>query len=507
MRKRILDSYARESDRGDERNVSITGQHQVNVRRIEDLGAELGELLSDKGKSAWKKGVARDDWEKLIKRLESGATDGAVLYDVERLLRRTEDALRILDMAESGFKIYDSDMEFDLTTPSGRKAFRDAASAAEYYSDRLSTKVQRGNRQKAVRGEGRRGRHRPFGFEEDGQTVRESERPYIQEAVRRMLAGAKWPEVCAYLNGEGVYSSAQVHTAECTARRDALIGIKYRQYGCQCPRRPWIDVSLRTALLATRMAGYVSLGRSQIVGRLPGEPIIDPVDWQALHALVQSRRGRPPTDTYLCSGKDNPVCCADCGGYFTVNSPDRRNYPDGTKRRHYTCSRKAGGCGKIIADWRALDRAVAAMVVDRLSEPEQLQEIQQVQDARNAALKPHLEEISRLEGLRQTWNRRLNAGKISEESHDALVDDLDDRIGKEQKKMEKIQAAPVPAVHVDTLPDIRQEWKTATPARKRERLRQAYSGYFIPVSPGSSAEDDVRYRIGAPKPVPRRLKK
>src|ERR1044072_8617749 len=92
----IIDSYARESAAGDKRNVSILGQHTANLARIDELGARVGLKLDDKGKSAWKKGVFRKDWEHLITRMESGESDGAVIFDVERFLRTVEDAFRIV---------------------------------------------------------------------------------------------------------------------------------------------------------------------------------------------------------------------------------------------------------------------------------------------------------------------------------------------------------------------------------------------------------------------------
>ncbi|MFH8405612.1 recombinase family protein [Streptomyces sp. NPDC018019] len=509
MARQILDDYARESAAGDKRNMSISGQHQINAKRIEDLGAELGEQLEDKGKSAWKPGVFRGDWEKLIKRMETGQSDGAVIFDIERFLRTVEDAFRIVAVVKKArgegrrVMIYDSDGEFDLTTPQGEKSFYDAAVSAQYYSHRLSTKVQRGNRQKAQRGEGRRGRYRPFGFEEDGHTVRESEKVYAREAVARVLAGAKWPEVRDFMNSAGVYSTAQDHTEECKERRAALVGIIYRQYSCDCPRRRWTVDSLRAALMSGRMGGYVTLGRGNIAGRLTGEPIVDPVDWQAFVSLVQSRRGRPPLETYLCTGKDTPVRCADCGGYFTIYIDTRhKTYADGVERRHYRCNAKYGGCGRTIADWRALDRAIEAMVLDRLSQPKQVAQIKKALEARRRQRKPHEDKIGKLEELKTYWNRRLNEGKVSQSEHEAMVDDLLAQIGKEQKKLEKVEATPAPAVDIETLRDIREEWKTASPARKRERLRQAYSGFRILVTPGPSTEDEVRHRISDPMPIP-----
>ncbi|WP_055563584.1 recombinase family protein [Streptomyces atriruber] len=506
MRHRVLDSYARESAAGDSRNTSILGQHETNAGRIEELDGRLGERLDDKGKSAWKPGVVRPDWERLITRLESGESDGAVIFDMERLLRTVEDAFRLASAVKAAWAdgrkvlVYDSDGEFDITTPQGEKNFYDAAVAAQYYSHRLSTRVRRGNRRKATRGEGRRGRYRPSGFEEDGATPRESERPHIRRAAERALEpGAKWQDICDKATAEGFYSPAQIHTVECAVRRAAILGVKYRQYACDCPQKPWEPMSLRSALLAPRMAGYVKLGPDLILGRMPGEPHLDPEVWQALTALVQSRRGRPAQDRFLCTGKECPVRCGDCGGYFAgiVNS-NGRVYPDGVARYYYACLKnaKVKGCGRTIGDWRAVDTAVSALVIDRLSTPEQIAQIKRVREERRAQRQPHEHRISKLEELEGYWDKRLNEGKISPDRHAAMVDDLHRKLAAERSKLEALEEVPVPPLlEAKSRERIRQEWDGALPAKRRERLHQAYKGFHIAIAPGSSREDDVRHRI------------
>lgn len=507
-----LDSYARESAAGDKRNVSILGQHTVNLARIEEIGAGLGLRLDDKGKSAWKKGVHRRDWEALITRMEAGESDGAVIFDVERFLRTVEDAFRIVAVIkkvrdDSGrtIKIYDSDGEFDVTTPQGEKNFYEAAVAAQYYSHRLSTRVHRGNRLKATRGEGRRGRYRPSGFEEDARTVRDSERPHIQRALDlAMQPGAKWDAICADATERGFYSPAQLHTAACLDKRADLVGVKYKQYSCDCPNKPWEPISLRSALLAPRMAGYVKLGPDLILGKMPGRPIIEPEKWQAFVALVQSRRGRPPVDRYLCSKRDSPVRCGNCGGQLSGNvAPRGATYEDGTPRYLYHClkNRQVRGCGKNVADWRALDAAVTALVIDRLSAPEQLAQIRLAREERSQQRRPHEAKITALEQLETYWDQRLNDGKVTVEKHAAMVDDLHARAGAERQKLARLELTPLPPpLEEKSAQRIRAEWADATYPLRRERLRQAYQGWRILVQPGSSVADDLRDRISV-KPM------
>lgn len=497
MRRLVLDSYARGSAAGG-RTTSLFTQHEMNVRRIRQLGAEAGLTLDDPGRPD-----DRSGWEALLGRLKSGASDGVMVFKVSRFLHPMEDALRLVELAEA-FPVYDSDSEFDLTTADGQNALLDAARGERDYRHRLSARVKQGNLQKALRGEGRRGRYRPIGFEEDGTTVRESERPRLREAVRRILAGERWQDVCDCLNAEGFRSTAQDHTPECDTTRGSLTGVQYTQYQCECPRRPWTPTALRSALTAPRMAGYVKAGSDPTAGRIPGEPIINPADWEALLALMQSRRGRPPVDIYLCTGKDSPVRCGNCGSYLSVNSNGRGNtYGDGELRRYYRCVKTHGGCGRTVADWRALDKAVEALTVDRLSDPQHVRQIRQAQEARLKKRAPHAEKIAELEQVQEHWDARLNNGKVTPERHATLSDDLLKQIRAEREQLAALEPAnALPLLDDETLADAARLWRSADPVRKRLLLRQAYLGLHITVDPGSSAEDDVRHRVSVVPATP-----
>jgi DNA invertase Pin-like site-specific DNA recombinase len=124
-----------------------------------------------------------------MSRLEAGATGGVVVFEMARFSRRPIEGERLILAAERGLVVLDSEGEYDLTTANGRKTFCDQLNAAAYESDRLSTRVKRGKRVKATRGEPNHS-WRPFGFEQDGVTVRESE----SVVLREMVARAGWGE-------------------------------------------------------------------------------------------------------------------------------------------------------------------------------------------------------------------------------------------------------------------------------------------------------------------------
>jgi site-specific DNA recombinase len=510
-KRRILDSYARESKRGDRRDLSINGQHEVNERRIRDLGCDLGLKLQDKGKSAWRKGVVRPDWETMVKRLETGDSDGAVIFDVERLLRTVEDALRIVKLAERGlrrgFKIYDSDMEYDLTSVSGQDAFYKAAVSAQTYSHRLSKKITRGNRQKALNGEGKRGRYRAFGFENDSTTVRESEREPIRHVVRMILEERKrWEDATEYLTRLGIYSTAIAHTPECIEREQALSPYQRRSYECDCEGPPWETGALQKALKSDRMVGYAKIGET--MGKLPGEPILELADWQELKNLIASRRGRPPAEAALLSGSA-PARCWNCGGEFrTKDTAHFKTYqdageemaklvPDPTAvRRFYYCTLRGSvrgsvrGCGKTIADVHILNLVVGGMVIDKLSSTESAEELARIQQERRELREPFENEVARLERVRDYWDQQLNDGVegMTPERHAVMTRDANTKIRTARSRLEEIGAPADVATAVESRETVIRKWNAAKPADKREMLRQAFSERTIYVQPGSALD-------------------
>lgn len=529
-RRIILDSYARESSRGDKRDLSITGQHGVNEGRIAELGATLGLRLDDKGKSAWNQKVARPNWERMIQRMESGESDGAVIYDLERLMRRVESALRIVKLVERErargrtLYIYDSDLEYDLTTPSGQEAFYQAAVAGQKYSHRLSGKVTRGNATKARNGEGKRGRWRAFGFEDDSTTVREPERVAIRYIVDKILdEGWTWTQCVAYLTSIGIMSTAIQHTEECKATTESLTRFQLRSYTCECTGLPWIQSALKTALQNERMAGYAKIGEG--LGKLPGEPILELSRWQQLKELIASRRGAPPREDSLASGKRAPVRCWNCGniigsrdnGHGTTYRNDGQHYAsvipeermDDVKRVYHcrgTVNKRTErkGCGKNLGDYYVINQVIEEMVIRQLSSVESAEELAKLQQKKRDDRSPHETELSRLEKVRDYWDKQLNEGAegMTPERHAFMVADVNVKIKEVKKKLESIGEVKSITPVVESREAVKAKWAAAEPAKKRQMLQQAFGERTIYIVPGSTL-DLVPAAMGRIRAIPK----
>jgi site-specific DNA recombinase len=457
----VLDVYARVSRLGDDRQRSTTGQVDDCTARVHERGATVGEVLVDPGKSAWNPRVKRKDWDRLMHRLETGATNGVVVFDLARFSRRPIEGERLIAAAERGLLVLDSEGEYDLTTASGKKAFRDQLAAAAYESDRLSTRVKRGKRLKAEKGEPHVSA-RPFGFEADGITQRKAEAAELVDLARRLLAGEPQDDLVRDLNDRGVLTA----------------------YG-----NPWSRTSLRQVLTRDRNAGHI-VHNGQIVGKLPGDPILDQDTHRRVCALFASRRrGHPTTAAYVCSG------IAQCGHcYHTLNGRPRINmkpYPDGEVRRQYWCQPRAhnGGCGRIAVDQRELDRHVKKLTVAILADPRHAAAIEaaarQTAD-RRATIDA---EIAELEHTAVELSGRLGRLEMTLARYDAAVAPLDRRLAELHAERERL-GEPVDLDPATARQLTRRSkaawsarWDAATVPEQRRLIRMALRGRKLVVMP------------------------
>ncbi len=360
-----IDIYARVSRKGDKQQRSTSGQVGACRAVLAERGLAEGSVLVDDGKSAWNPRVVRKDWDTLMARLESGASGGVIVFDLERFTRQPAEGERLISAAERGMLVLDSDAEFDLTSASGKKSFRDAMAAAAYYSDRLSDRVKRGLLAKARNGEvNRGGQHRPFGFEEDAVTVREAEAEVLRELTARFLKGEPQDALIASLAARGIPTS----------------------YGNE-----WSRAGLRQLLTRERNRGNIA-ANGVVVATLAGEPIIDPDTFGRVLAKYAARRpGRPPSPAYMCSGfAICGLCRKRLSGRPRMNC---KPYDDGSPQRQYWCSPSTyGGCGRIFIDQRALDAEARELAIDILSDPRHAAQVE-------AAAAQHEEEAAALDSL------------------------------------------------------------------------------------------------------------
>jgi DNA invertase Pin-like site-specific DNA recombinase/uncharacterized coiled-coil protein SlyX len=450
-----IDIYARVSSAKTGR--SVEGQVLDCRDVLETRNLPVGQVHRDQSKSAWRKNVIRPAWNELMARLESGAAGGVIVYDLTRFSRRPIEGERLIVAAERGLVILDSEGEYDLTKANDKKKFRDQMSSAAYYSDDLQRKVKRGKRLKVMEfGEpnGTGGEaHRPFGFEPNGIDQRADEAEIIREMTRRFLAGETQEAIVISLNEREITTS----------------------YG-----KVWTRTALRQVLTRWRNAGLLTyLGVVVETKQLPGAPIIDRETLELVRAkFAASKRGRPTSPQYLCSGVATCACGTVLTGRPRINM---KPYPDGEVKREYWCR----GCGRMAIDQRGLDLHVGALVVAILGDPRHADVIEAAV-RKTADQRTKLEaQVAEAEKLALQLSERLGRQEITMERYDAAVTPLDKRL--ESLRVQIAALPPADALGTTDGRATRAEWtvrwsKAETP-EKRDLLRRALRGRALVVGP------------------------
>jgi len=476
---KAIDIYARVSElrRNQKREPSTEGQVAVCRVRLAELSLTEGKVLVDLDRSAWNPAVKREAWDELMYRLERGVSGGVIVFDLERLSRQPKDGERMIELAASGLLVLDSESEYDLRTPNGKKAFRDAINAAAYYSDRLSTRSARGKKLKAMSGKPN-GSARPFGFEADLITVRVDEASILHDLTARFLAGQTQDALIAELNARGITTS----------------------YG-----KPWTRAGLRQVLTRERNCGRIiytdpKSGIPSVVGHMPGEPIVSEEHFDAVIAMYAARRrGRPNSWHYLCAG------IARCGvegcGRPLYGRP-RNNvkpYPDGAVNRQYWCPKGHGGCGRIAIDQRALDEAATALAIEILADPRHADTVEAAaREIESEATRLDLA-IAEAESVAEALADRLGRGDITLSRYDIAIRPLDERIAKLKTERAALGGPSPHRPPRASREHWQRRWAAADQREKRELLRMALRGRRLvvaPAGPGSPADRaDVTRRI------------
>ncbi|KIA63062.1 zinc ribbon domain-containing protein [Nocardia vulneris] len=246
----------------------------------------------------------------------------------------------------------------------------------------------------------------------------------------------------------------------------------------------------------------------EIVAKAAGTPIVAEKDWDRLMALFASRqRGRPNSETYLCSGL---VFCDLCGHHLSGRpKANLRPYPDGKMRRQYWCQKRAinGGCGKITIDQRELDKHIGAIVVGILADPRHAEAVEAASKAIEEARRPLMAERAECEQLALELSKRLGRRQITVARYDAAMDPLEQQIAELNAKLDEIGTVPDGPVSAEdakaSLDEWTARWKAATTTEKRGMFRQALTGKRVVIKtavrngrahfdPGRIAIEDVK---------------
>jgi len=369
----------------DERTGEMRLSEKGITRQKEDISAladKLGVVISEwypendttafkkrrirlpNGRSVWR--VYRPEFRRMLAEYEDGKIDGIIFYDIDRLARQPRDLEDLIDLVE----YYKRPVEtvtgkIDLRTSNGRAMARVLVAMANKSSEDTARRVARARLQMAQEGRGSRfaGKHRHFGYRDDG-TVNAAEAQVIRDAAKRFLAGQSWTGLVSFFEVSGQRPVKARYWSIVPIRQillsPSIAGIavyngSLRQENLEGrPRNLYSDpegVALRDA------SGNYVMGNWQ--------PILSVAEWRALVAESEGRKkGRAPSAKgsrkYLLTGMlrcgrirdDGSMCNRAIHGFV-------RRYKSGNIAYTYRCPAKnAGGCGGIERNMPKLDKLI-----------------------------------------------------------------------------------------------------------------------------------------------------
>src|SRR3954447_11548242 len=187
--------------------LGVDRQRHECVELADRLGWQIVSERSDNDLSAYS-GKPRPGYRALLDDLEHGRATAVLVWHTDRLHRRPVELEEYINVCDPRGVITQTVKAgpLDLATPSGRMVARMLGSTARYEVEHMIERQQAAKLQAATSGRWKGGR-RPFGYESDGLTIRQSEAAEIRRATDDLLAGMSLHGIARDWNARGVTTS------------------------------------------------------------------------------------------------------------------------------------------------------------------------------------------------------------------------------------------------------------------------------------------------------------
>jgi len=413
-------------------------------------GWDVISVYTDNDVSAYS-GAPRPAWLELLADVNDGTVNALVCWHVDRLTRSPRELEDVIDLADRrGLELATVSGEIDLSTPTGRMIARMLGAAARHEAEHKAERQQRQRRQAAEAGRVAGGGRRPFGFEDDRITVRESEAEIIREGARRVLASESLSSICRDWQERKIVTAAGI---------------------------PWKPTGLRRLLASARISGrreHTPRGSWSKTRPLLGEIVADAVwpgiigreDSDRLRAVLADpeRRRKVEGDerrSYLLSGI---LRCGKPGsgdgpcGFGMVGRP-RSGVP------RYVCPNTPGtdGCGGTATNAERTDEHVRDMILAALESEAFMARLREPDSAGSDLYEEIRTDEEELEDLASDFGNR----KISRKEWMIARDPIKARLERNRAKLTKVSRVGVLLDFVGTYEDMKGRWELMNKSQRR----------------------------------------
>jgi site-specific DNA recombinase len=417
-----------------------------------ELAAHLGwlvvEVCCDNDLSAYS-GKRRPRYHAMLDAIRDGRVDAVLAWHTDRLHRSPVELEEYISVCNEGREVPTHCVRagtLDLSTPSGRMLARTLGTLARYESEHRGERVAAAALQRTQAGN-RSGGPRPFGYEDDGITVRESEAEAVRVAVESVLAGASLRSVARSLNATGLTTSMK--------------------------GRAWDAHSVRAVLLRSRNAGLRD-HQGQVIGPANWPAIVPEEQWRAVVTkLSDPSRRTSPSDARVKWLGSGIYRCAGC------ERPSLRVSTAGRGIPCYRCPGQRGTTGHVVRKAGPLDAYIEAVIVERLSRSDAIE-----------LLRPAAPEVN-LSALRATASAaRVRLAEIAEMLGEGELTRAEAQIARTRAsaRLERAEAeiagatATSPLAGIVDAPDPAAAWAGLDIGRRRAVLDSLMMVTVLPIT-------------------------
>jgi DNA invertase Pin-like site-specific DNA recombinase len=422
--------------------AGVTRQAEATERRACERGWTWLGVEKDNDKSAKAGSRKRDGFESMLRRVDSGEVQVVVAWSLDRLQRSRRDEVRLYELCQAkGVTIsLVNGADLDLSTAGGRLVADQLSSVARYEIE-LKSDRQKAAQAQAARNGKRVGGRRPFGYEQDGMTVREDEAAAIYAGYQALLAGEALAEVARMWNAKG-HTTGQGRPFTRSSVTDVLLNPR------NAGLRAHISEDDRKAANGARVRRD-----GHITGPAAWPAIVDEGTWRAAVDVLRdpSRRKPPRNAQAMLTGVG---LCDVCG--LTVHSGGAAK---GANGRTYRCRSMA----HVARAAEPVDDFVSAVVVERLSRP----------DASGLLADETRPDVGKMREEAVALRTRLDALAVDFADGSLTASQLRAATERLREKLADVEARMADAGRVDllgplvTADDVRVAWDDLSTARRR----------------------------------------
>lgn len=433
--------------------AGVSRQREDCERRCLERGWTIVAEHADNDMSA-SSGRRRPGFEAMLDAIERREADVIVAWSLDRLQRNRRDELRLYELCKARRATLSliNGPELDFTTATGEMVADQLGMVARFEVRMKSDRQVRQQEQAAASGR-RVGGRRPFGYEQDGVTVRPAEAAAVVAGYDALLAGVPLAQIARDWNAAG-------HVTGQARWKGAHKG----------QPSPWRADSVRTVLLNPRYAGKRA-HKGQVIADAVWPALVGEQTWQAARALLTDAGRRSGPRGNARALLSSLALCGVCGAPVQAGGAARVGV------RGYRCS---GSTGHFARKAEPVDDFVSAVMVARLSQA----------DAAELLVDHEKPDVDALRTEALAIRQRLDSLATDFADGSLTASQLRAATARARSRLAAVEAQMADAGRVDVLgplvaaEDVQAVWDGLSKARRRAAIDALATVRLHPVGRG-----------------------